>query len=86
MCALYNKIMSYKHWENKSVDVVLYLDQGVNFSEDSDQSYQFKELFINPFLGSETAAVAQLVRALALQAECWVYESQPRQTQVHKNR
>ena len=27
-----------------------------------------------------TAAVAQLVRAFALQAEGWVFESQPRQT------
>ena len=68
--------MSYKHWENKSVDVVIYLDQGVNFSEDSDQSYKFKDLIINPFLGLETAAVAQLVRALVPQAAGWVFESQ----------
>ena len=31
-----------------------------------------------------TAAVAQWVRALAPEAEGWVFESQPRQTQVVK--
>ena len=31
-----------------------------------------------------TAAVAQLVRTLATQAEGWVFESQPRQTEVVK--
>ena len=31
-----------------------------------------------------TAAVAHWVRALASQAEGWVFESQPRQTQVAK--
>ena len=41
----------------------------------------FLYLFIN---NVTTAAVAQRVRAFATQAEGWVFESHPRQTQVVK--
>ena len=44
--------------------------------------YVFNKNVLNYETG--TAAVAQLVRALALQAEGWLFESQPRQTQVVK--